>query len=168
MKSKSKGVIIHSSPEIVFDYMDNLSNTGMHMMENSGMMMGSKLQLEQLSDHAKGLNAKFRWSGKMMGITMDFTTVVTEWVFGKEKTWETIGNSKMIILKWYKMRLSLEPRLNGHATEAKLNIDYTLPDNIFLKILGIILSPWYANWCLNNMLRDTKANLEGLPKSNIA
>ena len=160
MKTKTKSIIIHSTPEKVFAHMDNLGNTGMHMMESSAMMMGSKLNLQQLSENATGLNSKFRWSGKMMGFTMDFTVVVTKWIKDKEKIWETIGEAKMIILKWYRMRLLLSPE--GNATKAELSIDYTKPDNIFFRFIAFFLAPWYANWCLNSMLNDSKKNLESV------
>ena len=138
--------------------MDNLGNTGMHMTESSAMMMGSKLNLQQLSENATGLNSKFRWSGKMMGFKMDFTVVVTKWVKDKEKIWETVGETKMIILKWYQMRLVISP--DGKNTKAELSIAYTKPDNIFFRFIAFFLAPWYANWCLNNMLSDSKKNLE--------
>src|SRR5215212_2442783 len=123
MKFKSKSILIHSSPERVFAYMDNLANTGMHMTDSSAMMMGSKLQLQQLTENATGLNSKFRWSGKMMGFAMDFTVVVTKWIKDKEKAWETIGEAKMIILKWYQMRFIISPA--GTDTKAELSIAYT-------------------------------------------
>ena len=138
--------------------MDNLGNTGMHMMKNSAMMMGSKLNLEQLTECKTGLNSKFHWFGKMMGIPLDFTVVVSKWIENKQKVWETIGESKMIILKWYQMRLLVSP--NGGSTKAELSIRYTLPDNLFFKIIALFLAPWYANWCLKNMLNDAKLNLE--------
>ncbi len=58
--------------------MDNINNTGMHMTKSSKPMMGSKLDLKQLSENSTGLNSKFRWFGKMMWFTMDFTVVVTK------------------------------------------------------------------------------------------
>jgi len=55
MNTKSKSIIIYSSPEKVFASIDNLGNTGMHMMKNSAMMMGSKQELKELSENAQGL-----------------------------------------------------------------------------------------------------------------
>ncbi len=121
-------------------------------------MMGSKLQLKQLSENATGLNSKFKWFGKMMGFTMDFTVAVTRWVKDKEKIWETVGEAKMIILKWYRMHLIISQE--GESTKAELSIAYTKPDNIFFRFIAFFLAPWYANWCLNNMLEDSKKNLE--------
>jgi hypothetical protein len=158
MKTKVKAVTIHSTPEEVFAYMDNLGNTGMHMMESSMMMMGSKLHLEQISKNATGLGATFRWYGKVMGFKMDFTVVVTTWIENVEKVWETVGDAKMIILGWYQMRLILAPAADG--TNAELSIEYTKPSQLLYRIISFFLSGWYANWCLSNMLNDTKKHFE--------
>ena len=107
MKNFQKEIIIQALPEKVFAYMDNINNTGMHMTKSSKPMMGSKLELKQLSENATGLNSKFRWYGKMMWFKMDFTVVVTKWIKDKEKVWETIGEAKMIIMGWYQMRCSI-------------------------------------------------------------
>jgi len=77
----------------------------MHMTSSSAMLMGSKLHLQYLTSHHVGLNSKYRWTGKMMGIKMDFTVEVTKWVRGLEKVWETIDDAKMIIYSWYQMQL---------------------------------------------------------------
>lgn len=159
MHIKTQSILIHSDVHKIFTYMDNLGNTGMHMTKSSMPMMGSKLQLEQLSESATGLNSKFRWFGKIMGLRMDFTVVVTTWIKDSEKVWETIGTAKMIILSWYRMRLFLSPE--GTNTLTELSIDYTLPKNIFFKVIAFFLAPWYANWCLDNMLQDSKTVLEG-------
>ncbi|MEO7176525.1 MAG: SRPBCC family protein [Saprospiraceae bacterium] len=162
MATKSKNIIIHVSIEKVFAYMDNIGNTGMHMTKNSMPMMGSKLVLKQLSENATGLNSKFHWFGKMMGFSMDFTVVVTKWIKDKEKVWETIGKAKMIILGWYQMRLVLFQE--GQNTKAELSIAYTKPTNLFFRIISFFLAPLYANWCLNNMLQDSKKVLENQAK----
>jgi hypothetical protein len=158
VKTLTKNITINTAPEKVFAYMDNLSNTGMHMMESSSMMMRSKLNLEQLSPNAIGLNSKFRWYGKMMGMKMDFTVIVTKWVEAKEKVWETFGEARMIIIEWYRMRLVLTAE--NQRTKAELSIEYTKPKNIFLKLIAWFLAPLYASWCLNSMLNDSKKHLE--------
>ena len=78
MKTKTRSILIHASAERVFAYMDNINNTGMHMTKSSMAMMGNKLQLQQLSENATGLHSKYRWFGKMMWHTMDFTVEVTK------------------------------------------------------------------------------------------
>ena len=51
MKTRTKSIIIHSTPEKVFAYMDSLGNTGMHMTQSNMPMMGGKLELKQLSQN---------------------------------------------------------------------------------------------------------------------
>lgn len=161
MKTKTKNILIHSTPEKVFAQMDDFSKTGMHMSESSMMMMGSKLKLTQLSTNATGVGASYRWYGKMMGMTMDFSETVTKWQPPKLKEWETAGEAKIIIMSWYRMWFGIAPTENG--TNAKLSISYLPPKQWYYKILSFLFAKWYCNWCLNNMLSDTKRNLENIP-----
>lgn len=158
MKTKSKSILIHSTPEKVFSQLDDFSKTGMHMSESSMMMMGSKLKLEQLSANPTGVRAKYRWYGKMMGMTIDFKETVTKWQPAILKEWETVGDAKIIIMSWYRMRFEISPTDNG--TIAKLSISFLPPNEWYYKILSFLFARWYCNWCLNNMLNDTKKNLE--------
>ena len=132
------------------------------MSESSMMMMGSKLKLEQLSINLTGVGAKYRWHGKMMGMIMgmimDFSETVTKWQSPKFKEWETVGEAKIIIMSWYRMWFEISPAENG--TIAKISISYLPPKEWFYKILSFFFAKWYCNWCLNNMLNDTKKNLE--------
>jgi hypothetical protein len=158
MKKVSKHIIIHLAPNIVFAYFDDISNTGMHMTKSSMPMMGGKLELIQLSPHGTGFHSKFQWKGKVLWMEMDFTVEVTEWKKDELKVWETIGEAKMIILSWYRMRLVISPE-EGNI-KAALSIAYTRPKNIFFKFIAFFFAPLYANWCLNNMLQDSKKALE--------
>lgn len=138
--------------------MDDLYKAGIHMSERSMMMMGSKLKLEQLSINSTGVGAKYRWHGKMMGMTIDFSETVTKWQSPKLKEWETVGEAKLIIMSWYRMWFEISPAEN--LTIAKISISYLPPKQWFYKILSFFFAQWYCNWCLNNMLTDTKSNLE--------
>ena len=85
MKTVTRNIHIKSASEKVFETLDNLSVTGMHMTKSSAMMMGSKLDLKNLNYNHKGLGSGYRWTGKMMGLNMDFTVEATKWVEGIEK-----------------------------------------------------------------------------------
>lgn len=158
MKTKSKNIFILSAPENVFSQMDDFSKTGMHMSESSMMMMGSKLKLEQTSPNATGIGATYSWYGKLMGMKIDFKETVTKWEPPRIKEWETIGDAKIIIMSWYRMWFEISPSANG--TIVKLSISYLPPKQLFYKNLSFFFAKWYCNWCLNNMLTDTKMNLE--------
>lgn len=158
MKTLKKTKNYSASPEIVFQYLDDLGVTGMHMTKPSMMMMGSKLNLQYLSKNKKGFGTKYRWTGKMIGMNMDFTVEVTEWIPGKEKTWETIGSSKLIIYSLYRMHLDVSK--SAYGALAEISISYEKPEGFFYKILSFLFADWYCKWCLNNMLNDTEKALK--------
>jgi hypothetical protein len=158
MKTLAKKIPIKASPEKVFETLDDLAVTGMHMTQSSAMMMGSKLNLQYLTDHPKGLGSKYRWTGKMMGIRLDFTVEVIKWIQGVEKVWETIGESRMIIYSWYKMKFFISGNESGSLVE--LSITYKKPHEWFAKIIAFLFADYYCSWCLKNMLIDAKKHLE--------
>jgi len=158
MKTIKRTETYNASAYKVFNYLDDLGVTGMHMTQSSLMMMGSKLNLEFISTQHKGLGFKYRWTGRMMGIKMDFTVEVTKWVEGVEKIWETVGNARMIIYSWYRMHLIVITKDN--MSEATLSITYRRPNTWFAKVLSFLFANWYCNWCLKNMLLDSKRKVE--------
>ncbi|HRO86210.1 MAG TPA: hypothetical protein PK110_15405 [Niabella sp.] len=158
MKSISRTETYNTTPGQVFKCIDDLGVTGMHMTQSSMMMMGSKLNLEFLTENHTGLGSKYRWAGKMIGMPMDFTVEVTKWISGQEKIWETIGDTKLIIYSWYRMHLIVTPMLNG--SKAELSISYEKPKGFFNKILSFLFADWYCKWCLKHMLGDAKIFLQ--------
>ncbi|MFE3869965.1 hypothetical protein ACFX5F_01850 [Flavobacterium sp. ZS1P70] len=158
MKTFQKTMVIHSTPEMVFAQLDDLSKTGMHMSQSSLMMLGSKLKLEQLSTNSIGMGSKYRWYGKMIGMIIDFSEIVTEWQPPVLKKWETVSDAKIIIMSWYRMWFKISSHKKGPTV--KLAISYLPPKHWFYKILSFLFAKWYCNWCLNNMLHGAKKNLE--------
>lgn len=157
MKTRMKQILIEAPPQKVFAQMDDFSKTGMHMGESSMMMMGSKLKLEQLSSNATGVGATYRWHGKIMGMAIDFTETVSQWQPPERKEWETVSEAKIIIMSWYRMWFEIRPVEQG--TLAKLFISYEPPKNWFFRILSFLFARLYCNWCLKNMLNDSKKSL---------
>ena len=136
----------------------------MHMTQSSMMMMGSKLDVKFLTENHTGLGTQYRWTGKMMGMGMDFTVEVIKWMKGEEKTWETIGKPKLIIYSWYRMHLLLTEIADG--TSARLSISYEKPVGSFYKILSFLFANWYCRWCLKNMLEDCRKELTKISVDN--
>lgn len=158
MKTIRKTKVFNAPAEKVFSSLDDLGVTGMHMTSSSAMMMGSKLQMEYLTAQHRGLGTKYRWRGSMIGIKMDFTVEVNKWIEGVEKVWETIGEARMIIYSWYRMHLLVNPI--GNKTQVELSITYEKPTGRFARIISFLFAAWYCNWCLNNMLSDSKKKIE--------
>lgn len=146
---------INATPDSVFAFMDDIRNTGRHMTENSNAMMGSKLGIQWLSEQKVGLGTKYRWTGKVVGMKMDFTVEVSKWIEGKEKVWGTIGDAKMIVIDWFEMYLVTTPNDKG-TTDAKLGIYYTKHKGLW----GFLLGKWYSKWCVKIMLKDTRKHFD--------
>jgi hypothetical protein len=66
-----------TDPITVFDVLDDLGVTGMHMTKNSMPMMGGEMDLNFLSSNRTGLHTRYRWTGKVMWLHLDFTVEVT-------------------------------------------------------------------------------------------
>lgn len=156
LKHVKRTMIIAADPDSVFSFMDDIANTGMHMTKSNAPMMGSKLAVHWLTEYKIGLGSKYNWTGKVIGMKMDFTVEVTKWEKGKEKVWGTIGEAKMIVLDWYSMHLVLVPLTDG-KTRAELEIYYTKPKGSFL---GFLLARRYAVWCVKSMLKDTRKHFK--------
>jgi len=158
MKTLERTQTYYASAKDVFSSIDNLGVTGMHMTQSSPMMGGSKLNLEFLTANHTGVGSKYRWTGKMMWMPMDFTVEVIKWNPPEEKIWETIGETKIIIYSWYRMHLQVMPISDG--TQAELSITYEKPKGFFNKILSYLFADWYCHWCLKKMLGDARGSLE--------
>ncbi len=91
-------------------------------------------------------------------MTMDFSETVTKWQPSKIKEWETVGEAKIIIMSWYRMWFEISAGEKG--TIVTISIQYLPPVKWYYAILSFIFAEWYCNWCLNNMLNDTKKSLE--------
>ena len=158
MKTLKRIETYRATPEKVFQCIDDLGVTGMHMTKSSMPMMGGKLDLNFLTANHTGLGSKYQWTGKVVGMTMDFTVKVTKWVKDKEKIWETIGDPKMIIYSWFRMNLEISTSLDD--TQAELSITYEKPKGWLNRFLSFFLADWYCRWCLKNMLDDSKKTLD--------
>jgi len=160
MKTVSETVEIQAPAHEVFAHIDDIRNVGWHMTEQSSMaMMGSKLKLEVRSEQRTGLGATYRYSGKMMGLTLDFSESVTKYVPNREKVWRTIGEPRLLIMSSYEMRLAVEPQPPS-SSRLTISIAYELPRSWCWRFVGILLAGWYSRWCLRRMCQDAKRALE--------
>ena len=102
MPHLSRTALINASPEQVFAYVDDIRNLARHMSESPSMpMMGSKLKLEIVTPEPTGVGATYRYTGKMLGLVLDFSETVTTYIAGREKIWRTIGDPKLLIMRGY-------------------------------------------------------------------
>lgn len=160
MSHLSRTALISAPAERVFAYVDDIRNLARHMSESPSMpMMGSKLTLEIVTAEPTGVGATYRYTGKMLGLVLDFSETVTTYIAGREKIWRTIGNPRLLIMRGYEMRVLVEP-VTPTTTNLTISIDYELPVSGFWRITGWLLGDAYARWCLTGMVDGSKRDLE--------
>jgi hypothetical protein len=152
--------IIAVPADRVFAYVDDIRNLARHMSDNRSMaMFGSKLKLEILTPETTGAGATYRYSGRMLGLSLDFSEIVTKYVPGREKVWRTIGNPKLLIVANYEMRVLVEA-ISAAAARLSISFDCDLPRSIVGRLLGWALANSYARWCLDSMIEGAQRDLE--------
>jgi hypothetical protein len=155
MKTVQQTKSFNASAEIVFDKIDDLGVTGMHMTQSSMPMMGGKMNLEFLTKHKRGLHSRYKWTGNVLWMALEFTVEVTKWQPWKYKSWETVGPAKLIIYSWFRMELRMISS-SINSSEACLSIIYERPHALINRVLCFFIGDWYARWCLDNMLNDVE------------
>lgn len=105
----SRSATIGAPAGRVFAYVDDIRNLARHMSERGSMpMMGSKLSLDIVTADKTGIGATYRYSGRIMGLAIDFSGTVTRYVPGREKIWHTIGEPRLLIIDSYEMAVRVE------------------------------------------------------------
>lgn len=160
MPTLSRSASIAAPAERVFAYVDDIRNLARHMSESGSMpLMGSKLKLEIMTPEPTGVGAVYRYSGRMMALTIDFSETVTKYVAGREKVWRTIGQPQLLIMAGYEMRVLVEP-VSPASSRLTIGIDYELRRVGVWRALGWTLAGAYSRWCLTSMVEGSKLDLE--------
>lgn len=138
---------INEKPEKVFHYMDDIRNIGGHMKG-----MGGFLNLEILSPNDQGLGATYHWTGRIIGIKVDFTEIVTQWVEGKEKAYKSIKGAN------FKLHHVLDETTNGTVVTSEL--EYELPFGVFGSIADKLFIQRYVVAGLKKVFKNIKDKIE--------
>ena len=160
MSKLSRSATIEATAERVFAYVDDIRNLARHMSESRSMpMMGSKVKLEIMTPEPTGVGAVYRYAGRIMRLTIDFSETVTRYVAGREKVWRTIGEPQLLIIAGYEIRVLVEP-VSPTSSRLTIGIDYELPRVGVWRALGWTLAGAYSRWCLTSTLEGSKLDLE--------
>ena len=165
MKTVQQTKLFIAPAQSVFDTIDDLAVSGMHMTSSSMPMMGGKMNLTFLTEHKRGMHSRYRWTGNVLWMKLDFTVEVSKWIPGVYKSWETVGPSELIIYSWFRMELNVVPT-SSNSSKAILSIDYKKPNGLLNSLIYYLSGNWYARWCIKNMLNDTERALNRLKLSD--
>lgn len=136
----------------VFAALDDHKRLAAHMEKPSLMMVGTKMKIE--TDHLRGqaLGSEIRLHGRVLGIPISVEEKVVDYAPPFRKIWVTTSGPKLLVIGRYRMGVELKPR--GESVQLRVWIEYDLPTGWFTRVLGRLLGGLYAQWCLDQMLRD--------------
>jgi hypothetical protein len=150
--SAELGASVHE----VFAYLDNPARLSTHMTRSSWMMGGGTMQVSMDEGAGARVGSRIRLSGKAFGLSLSVDEAVTQREPPAMKTWETLGEPKLLVIGRYRMGF----QVTDSWSRAKLQvfIDYDLPRKGFARMLGWLLGRVYAAWCVKSMLADAAAH----------
>ena len=145
-------VEVAASPEQVFARLDDQTRLAAHMERPSAMMGGGRMTYDFDAGRGQVVGSHVKMGGSAFGLSLAVDEVVTERDPSRRKVWRTAGATRLIILDAYSMGFALEPIATG--ARLRVWIAYTLPKSGARRLLGRLLAPAYARWCVGRMARD--------------
>lgn len=145
---------VATSPERVFEYLDDPTRLGRHMSKPSGMMLGGSMSYEFDERGGREVGSVIRMSGAILGLRLAVEEIVTERIPPRRKAWETRGPQRMVVIDSYCMGFELENEDGG--ARATVFIDYLPAQRGVSRFLGLVLAKAYARWCVRRMAEDAR------------
>ena len=152
-RHEEASVLLDAPIEQAFAHLDDFHKLSAHMEKPSGMMAGSRMTIETDTQGGRAIGSKVRLSGRMAGMNLQLTEVVTEREPPFRKAWQTI-DTKLLVIGPYRLGFQLDRE--GARTRARIFIDYALPER--RRWLGRLFAGTYARWCTRRMARDAWAH----------
>ncbi len=149
-------ISINASAEDIFTHLDDFDHVSSHMKQSSWMMGGGSMDTSIDEGHGQKVGSHVRMSGSAFGIVLFLDEVVTRYEPPRVKTWETVGDVKLLIIGHYRMSFEVEP-LDSHSL-LRVSFDYNLPSsNVWL---GRLFGGSYAKWCVNQMIKGVREHFD--------
>jgi hypothetical protein len=145
-------VIIPVSADRLFAFADDFSLLSAHMDKSSWMMGGGSMHYELDDGRGQRVGSLVRMSGRVMGIQLELEERIVERQPPLRKVWETTGLSRLLVIGQYRLGFEIECHADG--SHFRVFIDYSLPEKIPGRLLGIFFGSIYARWCTRRMVDD--------------
>src|SRR5262245_1464593 len=162
----SRTVEVAAAPPTVFAYLDDIRHVGEHMARGSLALLGGRLRLEVVSPAPTGVGARYRWRGRILGVRLDFSEVVIEWVPPQRKRWRMVRGARILVLAGYELGFVIESSAGGSAVT--LDIEYELPRSGLARLLGRLLARPYSARCLQAIIDRNQARFRHQPAGDRA
>jgi len=139
-------------PSAVFARLDDQTRLAAHMEQPSAMMGGGRMTYEFDAGRGQAVGSHIRMGGSAFGLSLLVDEVVTERDPLRRKVWETVGQPSLLVVGAYQMGFEIVPATSG--SELRVWIAYDLAPGLLGQLLGPVLAPLYAKWCVSRMATD--------------
>lgn len=136
----------------VFAHLDDHARLAGHMNQRSWRMGWGKLETVMDDAHGRAVGSRIAMHGRVFGIRVDLDEVVTRREPPLAKTWETVGEPRLIVIGAYQMGFRIQSQ--GETSRLVVWIDYDWPSRGLSRLLGRAFGAAYARWCTRQMTRD--------------
>lgn len=162
---QESSAVIPAPAENVFAHVDDHRTLSSHMTQPSWRMGGGKMEVTLDGGAGKKAGSKIGLSGRVLGIPIRLEEIVTERTAPFRKTWETVGEPKLLVIGRYRMGVEIMPQQADSVL--RVFIDYDLPGGTPLEQwAGYLFGGYYAKWCTQQMVDDTKKHFSASAKSH--
>ena len=151
-------VQVGASPAALFAELDDHDRLVSHMMRSSAMMAGSTMRFGYDEGAGRAVGSKISMSGRMLGLNLSADEVITEREPPFRKSWETVGEPRLLVIGGYHMGFEIAPE--AEHSRLRLFIDYEDSPPPW-RWLGRLLGRAYARWCVENMANGAVAAFAG-------
>lgn len=145
---------INASVERIFDMLDDQTRLSNHMSKRSWKLGWGKMETILDAQRGRAVGSHIVLRGRVFGIRLLLDEVVTARESPLKKTWETVGEPRLLVMGPYRMGFDLLPA--GASARLRVAIDYELPAKGISRLLGRLLGRAYALWCTRQMVRDAQ------------
>ena len=145
---------INATAERVFDQLDDQTRLTEHMSKRSWKLGWGRMDTVLDPQRGRSVGSHIVLRGRVVGLRLHLDEVVTARQPPLTKTWETVGEPRLLVIGPYRMGFTLTP--DGTKTGLRVAIDYDLPTKGMAWLLGRLLGRSYAQWCTRRMVRDAQ------------
>jgi hypothetical protein len=140
----------------LFAYLDDPARLSAHMGRRSWRMGGGRMDVSVDDGHGRAVGSHIVLEGRAFGLRLELDEVIVERKPPEAKSWETVGEPRLLVIGAYRMGFAIRPL--GRGSMLRVFIDYASPGRGVSRWLGRIFGTAYARWCTRAMVTDAAAH----------
>lgn len=145
---------INASAERAFALLDDQTRLTEHMSKRSWKLGWGKMETVLDAQQGRAVGSHIVVAGRVFGVQLYVDEVVTNREPPRSKTWETVGEPRLLVIGPY--RMGFDVRAHDITAQVRVTIEYDVPSRGVSWLLGRLLGRAYAQWCTRRMVLDAQ------------